>query len=95
MSDEAPQAEDLYGLSIWDQLALLQQYAPLLSFGQRIVTEPDNYKKTIIVADALEWLSAKTQTKFDDEAVKLVGDVVKTREFETLVRWILEKAGVK
>lgn len=92
MSDDSQ--NDLCGLSIWDQLALVNQYAPLLSFGQRLISEPDSYKKTIIVADALEWLSAKTQTKYDDEAVKLVSDIVKTREFEALVRWILSKAGI-
>lgn len=90
----ADDIRDEFGLSIWEQIALLQAYSPLLAYGQRLVGEPDNYKKSIIVADALEWLSSKTKTKYDDEAVKLVGDVVKTRECEALIRWVLSKAGV-
>lgn len=80
---------DAYDASWWDTFQLFQQLMPLVSYGQRIVAEPDVYRKGIIVADACEWLASRSQTKLDDEAVKLIGDVVKTAEGERLIRWIL------
>ena len=89
-----PEAHDEYGaydLSWWDTLQLVQQLMPLVGYAQRTLNEPDAYKKGIIVADACEWLASRSQTKVDDEIVKLVGDVVKTAEGEKLIRYILSK----
>lgn len=87
-------ADDEYGAydaSWWDTLAMIQQLMPLVSYAQRVLNEPDPYRKGIIVADALEWLASRSQTKLDDELVKLVGDVVKTPEGERLIRWVISK----
>lgn len=89
-----PEAHDEYGsydASWWDTLQIVQQLMPLIGYGQRVVREPDVYRKGIIVADALEWLASRSQTKVDDEVVKLVGDVVKTPEGERLIRYIVSK----
>lgn len=86
------QAEDEFGaydLSWWDTLQIFQQLMPLVGYAQRTLNEPDPYRKGIIVADACEWLASRSQTKLDDEAVKLVGDLVKTPEGERLIRWII------
>ena len=80
-----------YDLSWWDTLQMVQQLMPLVGYAQRTMNEPDAYKKGIIVGDALEWLASRSQTKIDDEVVKLVGDVVKTAEGERLIRYILSK----
>lgn len=89
-----PDAHDEYGaydLSWWDTLAIMQQLMPLVGYAQRAMNEPDRYKQGIIVGDALEWLASRSQTKLDDELVKLVGDLVKTAEGERLIRWIIAK----
>ena len=89
-----PEAQDEYGsydLSWWDTLQIFQQLMPLVSYAQKLLNEPDHYRKGIVVADALEWLASRSQTTLDDEAVKLVGDLVKTKEGEALIRWILSK----
>lgn len=89
-----PEAQDEYGaydLSWWDTLQIFQQLMPLVGYAQRVLNEPDPYRKGIIVGDALEWLAARSQTKLDDEAVKLVGDLVKTPEGERLIRWIISQ----
>ena len=89
-----PEAHDEYGaydLSWWDTLQIFQQLMPLVSYGQKFLNEPDAYRKGIHVADALEWLASRSQTQVDDELVKLVGDVVKTKEGEALIRWIIAK----
>ena len=80
-----------YDLSWWDTLQMVQQLMPLVGYAQRTMNEPDRYKQGIIVGDALEWLASRSQTKIDDEVVKLVGDVVKTAEGERLIRYILSK----
>ena len=79
------------GLSIWQQLALLQQWAPLIGYGQRLVNEPDTFKRSLVIADACEWLASKTSSPLDDELVRHLGDVLKTKEGEALVRWALLK----
>lgn len=88
------EAHDEYGaydLSWWDTLQMVQQLMPLVSHAQRLLNEPDPYKKGIVVGDALEWLASRSQTQVDDELVKLVGDLVKTKEGEALIRWIIAK----
>ena len=80
-----------YDASWWDTLALIQQLMPLVSYAQRVLNEPDSYRKGIIVADACEWLASRSKTTVDDEVVKLLGDVVKTPEGERLIRYVLAK----
>ena len=87
--DEAQQYGE--GLSVWRQLALLQQWAPLIGYGQRLVNEPDTFKRSLVIADACEWLASKTSSPLDDELVMHVGNLLKTKEGEALVRWALLK----
>jgi hypothetical protein len=76
-------------LSIWEQLALLQAWAPLIGFAQRFVNEVDPYKKGIVVSDACEWLASKTQSPVDDQLVRHVAAALRTKEGEALVRWAM------
>lgn len=89
MPDEATKYGE--GLSVWRQLALLQQWAPLIGYGQRLVNEPDTFKRSLVIADACEWLASKTSSPLDDELVLHVGNLLKTKEGEALVRWALLK----
>jgi len=89
---EATPAElEQYGanLSIWQQLALLNAWSPLIGYGQRFINEADPYKRSIIVSEASEWLASKTNAQADDQLVRLLGDLLKTKEGEKLVRWCL------
>jgi hypothetical protein len=76
-------------LSIWQQIQLLQAWAPLIGYGQRFVNEADPYKRSIVVSEAAEWLASKTNATADDQLVKLLADLLKTKEGEALVRWCL------
>jgi hypothetical protein len=76
-------------LSIWQQIQLLQAWAPLIGYGQRFVNEADPYKRSIVVSEAAEWLASKTNATADDQLVKLLADLLKTKEGESLVRWCL------
>jgi hypothetical protein len=88
----------LYGnkLNLWQSLALLQAWAPLIAYGQRFVNEIDPYRKSIIVSDAAEWLASKTNATADDQLVRLLADILKTQQGEALVRWcLLQVEGAK
>lgn len=80
-------------LTIWDQIRFLSAWSPLLSYGQQFLAETDPVKKALIVADALEWLAAKTDSKLDDELVGLASAVLRTPQGEALVRWVMAKVG--
>lgn len=91
----ATQSEiEKYGhkLSLWQSLALLQKWSPMLSFGQRFIAAIDPYAKAVVVSEACEWLASKTDSGLDDELVKHLAAVLKTKEGENLVRWAVAKA---
>ena len=83
------QAEYGNSLNVWQALRLLQTWHPLVAYGQRFVQESDPYKKALIVAEATEWVASKTDATLDDQAVKLLADLLRTKEGESLVRWCL------
>lgn len=91
----AEQAEYGNTLNIWQAIRLLQTWSPLLAYGQKFVNTVDPYAKSLIVAEALEWLASKTDATVDDQLVRLVSDIAKTKEGELLVRYCLGLAGVK
>ena len=79
-------------LSIWQQIALLQAWSPLLAYGQRFMAETDPYKRSIIVSEAGEWLATKTKSQVDDRIVSRLADVLRTPQGEALVRELLTLA---
>ena len=88
----AEQAEYGNSLSIWQALRLLSAWQPLVGYGQRFLAETDPYRKTIIVAEGLEWVASRTDSGVDDELAKLVADILRTPQGEALVRWGVAKA---
>ena len=91
----AEQAEYGSSLNIWQAIRLLQTWHPLISYGQRFVQTVDPYQKGLIVAEAIEWLASKTDATTDDEVIRHVAAVLKTKEGEQLVRFCLGLAGVQ
>ena len=86
------QAEYGNSLSIWQALRLLSAWQPLVGYGQRFLAETDPYRKTIIVAEGIEWVASRTDSGVDDELAKLVADILRTPQGEALVRWGVAKA---
>lgn len=89
------QAEYGNSLNIWQALRLLQTWHPVVTYGQRFVQTVDPYQKGLIVAEAVEWLAAKTESTTDDQLVRHLSEVLKTKEGESLVRFCLGLAGVQ
>ena len=86
-----PAEQAQYGntLNLWQSLMLLQRWSPLIGYGQRFLAEIDPYRKSLIVSEAAEWLASQTQAQADDQLVRMLADLLKTKEGEALVRWIL------
>jgi len=91
----AEQAEYGNTLNFWQAIRLLQTWSPLLQYGQQILAERDPYAKSLVVAEAAEWLAAKTDSEVDDQLVSRLAAVVKTAEGEDLIRYGLSLAGLK
>lgn len=92
--EASPEELEKYGagLNIWDQIRLLQTWAPLIGYGQRFVQTADPYAKAVIVSEAAEWVASKTDAKLDDQLVKYLSDILKTPQGESLVRFLLAQA---
>ena len=78
-------------MSIWEQIALVQQWAPMIGYGQQILAEKDPYKKAIIVGDAFEWVATKSSTKIDDDVVSMVTKIIDSPQGEALIRYIVAR----
>ena len=78
-------------MSIWEQIALVQQWAPMIGYGQQILAEKDNYKKAVLVGDAMEWIATKSATKIDDDVVKMITSIIETKQGEALIRYIVAR----
>jgi hypothetical protein len=78
--------------SIIDDVRLVQEYWPLITLGRQALAESDKYRRAMILADAVEWLASKSQTPIDDEAVRLITELLRTPQGEQLIRWALHKA---
>jgi hypothetical protein len=78
-------------LTIWQKLALVQAWAPLLTFGQRYLAAFDPFAKAVVVSECAEWLASKTDSGLDDELVKHLAALLKTQEGEAIVRWAVAK----
>lgn len=85
--------EAQYGasLSLWEKIALLNSWSPMLAYGQRYLAAVDPFARAVIVSECAEWLASKTDSGLDDELVKHLAAVLKTAEGEKLVRWAVAK----
>lgn len=78
--------------SIWEKIRILQEWSPLVTYVQAFLATHDPHGKSIVVADACEWLASKSKgTKVDDELVQHVTAVLKSPQGEALLRWVVSK----
>lgn len=77
--------------SVWDNLRILQEWGPLVSYIRDFLQTDDIHKKLETVANACEWLAAKSKTKVDDQLVRLLAAALRSPDGEALLRWLLAK----
>jgi hypothetical protein len=78
-------------LTIWQKLALIQAWAPLLTFAQQYLAAIDPFARAVVVSECAEWLASKTDSSLDDELVRHLAEVLKTSQGEKLVKWFAAK----
>ena len=81
-------------MNIFEKLRLLAEWSPLLTYMQTLAAEDDIHAKSVIVAEALEWVASRTEIEWDDELASHISDILVSEEGEAFVRWILEKIQV-
>ena len=75
--------------NIIEQVRLLHEWSPLIGYGRRLAGPLDAGERSVIIGDLLEWLTEKTQTKFDDRVAARVAAILKTPEGTDLIRELL------
>jgi hypothetical protein len=92
MGNDEPNYGALNNVTLWDKIRILQEWAPVATYVQAFLAERDPHRKTLIVADACEWLASKSKnTKVDDELVDHVTAILKSPQGESFLRWIADK----
>lgn len=88
-----PEEVGQYGntLTIWQKIALVQAWSPILTYAQRYLATSDPFARAVVVGECAEWLASKTDSGLDDELVRHIADVLKTPQGEKLVRWFAAK----
>jgi len=61
------------------------EWSPLLGYARRLRDTLDARERAEIIAEAGEWLTAKTETKLDDRIAKKLSAVFKTQAGVELV----------
>lgn len=80
------------GVSIWEKIRILQEWSPIVTYVQAFLAEHDPHAKSLVVADACEWLAAKSKnTKVDDELVDHITAILKSPQGESFLRWVIAK----
>jgi len=78
-------------MTIFDKIRLISEYAPLLTYLQKLSEADEMTDKVSVAADAAEWIATKTELEWDDEVVSLVADILRSDEGSALIEWIVEK----
>jgi hypothetical protein len=80
-------------LSLWEKIRFLQEWSPVASYVRAFLVSRDPHKRALVVADACEWLALKTNTPMDDEFVRRLTAVLRSKEGEEMLRWIVAAVG--
>lgn len=81
-------------MTIWEKIRILQEWSPLVTYVQAFLATKDAHSQALIVADAAEWLAAKTPgTTVDDELVDHLTAILKSPQGEAFLRWTVSKLG--
>lgn len=81
-----------YGsLSVIDKLRLLAEWGPLLFRLETVLSAETPHDKAKAVVECLQWVSKKTDTTLDDEALEHLEAMLVTAEGRAFVDWAAKK----
>jgi hypothetical protein len=85
--------EELYGFGfpLLERLKLFAEWAPLLAQLQVIGTAKTPHDQAVAVVKTLQWAAGKSVTVVDDEALRHVEAVLRTREGKAAFEWAYAK----
>ena len=83
------------GLPILDQLRLLAQWGPLLSYLQAIATAPTARSRAEAALAALLFAAGKTDTKIDDDLISHLEGILKSPQGAEFFDWLIALVGGK
>lgn len=76
--------------SITNNIKLLIEWAPILSIMSAIGAAKQGQEQALQVAKLAEFLASKTQTKIDDELVRVISAILLTAEGAALVAYLTD-----
>lgn len=79
------------GLSIFDKIKLLTEWAPVLAHAQAIASATTPHEQAVAIIDTLQFAAGKTDSPVDDEALQHLEDVLRTPEGREAFAWVVAK----
>jgi hypothetical protein len=85
--------EEVYGAGfpLLDRLKLLAEWAPLLAQLQIIGSAQSPHEQAVAIVKTLQWAAGKSTTTLDDEALRHVEAVLRTKEGKEAFDWAYAK----
>jgi hypothetical protein len=85
--------EEIYGAGfpLLDRLKLLAEWAPLLAQLQVIGSAKSPHEQAVAIVKTLQWAAGKSTTSLDDETLRHVEAVLRTKEGKEAFEWAYAK----
>lgn len=74
---------------LFEKLKLLAEWSPLLSRLQLVAVAKTPHDQALAVVSTLQWAAGKSETSIDDEALRHVEALLKTKEGREFFEWVL------
>jgi hypothetical protein len=74
-----------------EKLKLLAEWAPLLSRLQLVAVAKTPHEQALAVVSTLQWAAGKSETDIDDQALRHIEALLKTKEAQEFIDWTLSQ----
>ncbi len=82
------QVEQEFGsFPLIEKLKLLAEWSPLLSRLQLIAVANTPHEQALAVVSTLQWAAGKSETDMDDQALRHIEAILKTKEAQEALDW--------
>ena len=74
-----------------EKLKLLAEWAPLLSRLQLVAVAKTPHEQALAVVSTLQWAAGKSENDIDDQALRHIEALLKTKEAQEFLDWTLSQ----